>query len=80
MDRRNNGYRLTHKQGDDEIQAKRVAWRQLLRWVEVQLAFTRTNMVKVEEVFLPYVQVNIDGQTLFEKLENTNFKMIAHKE
>ena len=73
-------YRLAHKQDDDEIQAKRVSWRQILRWVEAQLALTYTNMVKVEEVFLPYIQVNVEGQTLFEKLENNKFKMLEHKQ
>src|SRR5262245_23745469 len=53
-----------------ESQAKRVAWRQILRWVQAQLALIDTEMVKVHEVFLPYVQVNIDGQTFFEKIES----------
>jgi len=77
MDRRNNGYRLAHKQDDDEIQSKRVAWRQILRWVEAQLALVNTNMVKVEEVFLPYIQTSIKGETLFEKIESKGLKLLT---
>lgn len=60
-------------------QAKRVAWRQILRWVEAQLALVETRMVKVFEVFLPYVQTNLEGETLFEKLENQKFKALDFK-
>jgi len=63
----------------DILQAKRVAWRQILRWVEAQMALVETNMVKIQEVFMPYIQVNLEGQTLYEKLEQTKFKMLEHK-
>ncbi len=61
---------------DDMSQAKRVAWRQILRWVEAQLALVETNMVKMQEVFMPYIQVGIKGQTLYQQLENKKFKML----
>jgi len=78
--RREKGERLHHKVEDDTIQAKRVAWRQILRWLQAQLALVETDMVKIQEVFMPYIQVNLEGQTLFEKLEQTKFKMLEHKE
>ena len=44
--------------------ARRVAWRQILRWVQAQLALIETGMVKPEEVFLPYAIVRSnDGTT-----------------
>lgn len=46
-------------------QARRVAWRQILRWVQAQLALVDTEMVKVEEVFFPYIQVK-GGKTIYE--------------
>jgi hypothetical protein len=58
-----------------QAQAKKVAWRQILRWVEAQLALTETNMVKIQEVFMPYVLIN--GQTFYEKLENEHFPMLT---
>lgn len=45
--------------------ARRVAWRQILRWVQAQMALVETDMVKVEEVFFPYIQSK-GGQTLYE--------------
>lgn len=63
-----------------EEQAKRVAWRQILRWVEAQLALVDTDMVKVQEVFLPYVQTGIDGQTLYQKLESQKFQAIGYQQ
>lgn len=62
-------YRGQTKSRDNALQAKRIAWRQILRWVEAQMALVATDMVKIQEVFMPYIQVNISGQTLFEKLE-----------
>jgi len=59
-------------------QAKRVAWRQILRWVEAQMALVQTDMVKIQEVFLPYMRVN-KGQTLYQQLEKDKFKMLEHK-
>ena len=59
--------------GDLAFQAKRVAWRQILRWIEAQLALTETGMTKLHEVFMPYLLMD-KGQTLFEKLESQNWK------
>jgi hypothetical protein len=79
VDRRASGYdRPVHRAEDDAMQAKRVAWRQILRWVEAQLALVETNMVKIQEVFLPYMQMNIKGQTLYESVEKQEFKMLGH--
>jgi len=65
--------------GDLTGQSKRVAWRQILRWVEAQLALTETGMTKLHEVFMPYLIVD-KGQTLFEKLEAQNWKFqLEHK-
>ena len=60
-------------------QAKRVAWRQILRWVEAQMAMVETNMVKIEEVFMPYMQNHL-GKTLFEIANENQFKMLGHEE
>jgi len=50
----------------DRDQAERVAWRQLLRWTEAQIAMVETGMVKTDEVFLPYA-ATASGQTLYEQ-------------
>ncbi len=45
-------------------QAAMTAWRTIKDWVDAQLAFIETEMVTIEEVFLPYLQIK-DGQTLY---------------
>jgi len=54
-----------------ESWSRRVAWRQILRWVEAQLALIETGMVKQEEVFLPYALVG--NQTMFQFVEERKF-------
>jgi hypothetical protein len=60
------------------VQAKRVAWRQVLRWIEAQMALVETNMVKVQEVFMPYMFLK-SGKTLYEKIEQTGFAQLEDK-
>ena len=67
------------KKEEDQAQAKRVAWRQILRWVEAQFALVDTGMAQTVEVFMPYVLINT-GLTIYEKFEKEKFKMIEHKE
>lgn len=49
----------------DRAQAANVAWRQILRWIEAQLAIIQTGMVPAAEAFLPYARSS-NGQTLYE--------------
>lgn len=51
---------------EDMEQAKRVAWRQLYRWIQAQVALIETGMVQASEVFYPYLQVNAE-QTVYER-------------
>jgi len=69
---------LEKKEPEWKIQAKRIAWRQILRWIEAQLALVETGMVKIQEVFMPYIQVGID-ETFYDRLEATKFKMVEYK-
>lgn len=58
-------------------QAERVAWRQLLRWCQSQLAMIETGMVQAAEVFMPYIVVNAaTNQTLFQRMQETQFRML----
>ena len=49
----------------DREQAERVAWRIVKDWVEAQMAILESEMVQMDEVFLPYM-INDAGQTVFE--------------
>lgn len=64
------------KNSDGE-KARRVAWRQILRWVEAQCALVQTDMVKMEEVFFPYIQSK-SGQTLYE-LHEKNIGLLPER-
>jgi hypothetical protein len=60
-------------------QAERVAWRQLLRWIEAQFAMIDVGMVEPTQVFLPYMQ-GADGRTLFEVMAASQFKALPAPE
>ena len=74
--KRRKGYFSNSDQAKLQLQAERVAWRQLLRWVQAQAAMIATGMVEAGEVFAPYI-VSLDGKTLWQELTETRFKAIA---
>jgi hypothetical protein len=59
-------------------QAKRTAWRIILRWIEAQFALIDTGMASLMEVMLPYVQV-APNQTFYERIEGDKFKMLPER-
>ena len=46
--------------------AGRVAWRILKDWARAQMAILETEMVSIDQIFLPYMQVGEQGKTLYE--------------
>ena len=46
-------------------QAERVAWRILKDWVEAQMAILESEMVEMDEIFLPYM-IASEGKTTYE--------------
>jgi len=52
-------------------QAERTAWRIMKSWIEAQAAIIETEMVKLEEVMLPFHIVE-DGGTVFDRWEIHN--------
>lgn len=57
----------------DDARAQRVAWRILRDWVRAQMAIIETEMVSIEEVFLPYM-VTANHQTLYQRMAAGGFK------
>ena len=49
----------------DREQAERAAWRIVKDWVEAQMAILESEMVQMDEIFLPYMVGN-NGQTIFQ--------------
>ncbi len=74
-----DGWKRADRAEKDREQAERVAWRQIFRWIQAQLALIETGMVKVQEVFLPYIQTGI-GETLYDRLESSDFKALPAPE
>ena len=61
-------------------QAARVGWRIIKDWLEAQLALYFLQMVKIEEIFLPYMYDNKTGKTMFQMLEQKGFTQLEHQE
>lgn len=69
---------ISHKQGKEKTygteQAYRVAWRNILDWVQAQMALLEIEMARIEEVFLPYM-VTQSGETFFEATQRSYFQL-----
>lgn len=57
-------------------QPYRTTWATIRDWLSAQMALLDWEMVKLEEIFLPYA-VGQDGQTFFEVVENKGF-LLGH--
>lgn len=60
---------------DDEYCYK-VAWANIMDWVEAQMALYETHMVTMPQVFLPFVTTK-SGQTLFEVVATDPTKLLG---
>lgn len=56
---------------NDRAQAERTAWRQVLRWVEAQMAMVDAGMTQPAEVFLPYAVIPGTDKTMFQAWESS---------
>lgn len=62
--------KLVKMMRNDWAQAERTGWRQVLRWVQAQMAMIEVGMVRTEEVFLPYALIPGSDNTLFQAWES----------
>ena len=60
---------LKQKVKCDYEQAERVAWRIVKDWVEAQMAILESEMVTMDEIFLPYM-LNREGETVYKLFTN----------
>ena len=65
---------IRQKAKGDREQAERVAWRIVKDWVEAQMAILESEMVQMDEIFLPYM-LNNTGQTVFEAYRNNQLAL-----
>jgi len=81
---RTGGYgqqvRIVPEKYINKEQANRVGWRIIKDWLEAQLALLFLQMVKIEEIFLPYMYNKDIGKTMFQMLEEKGLdKLIEQK-
>jgi len=62
-----SGQLRSHQASPDREQAVRVAWRILKDWVEAQMAILETEMVTMEQIFLPYLLTG-ENKTLYQMM------------
>ena len=55
--------------------ASRVAWRILKDWVRAQMAILETEMVSIDQIFLPYMEVGKEGKILYEIMLNHRLQL-----
>lgn len=54
---------------DSQEQAAKVAWRIIRDWIDAQMAILETEMVDMEEIFLPYIIGN-NSKTLYQAFKD----------
>lgn len=64
---------LSKAEAEDINQARKVGWRIIKDWIDSQLALVEINLVKVEQVFLPYAYDPVKNQTLYETIRERKF-------
>lgn len=60
----------------DRNDAERIAWRQLFRWVEAQLAHIDLEQGEAEQVFMPYM-VTTSGETVYALFKASEQKRLT---
>lgn len=74
-----NRIRKSYKPANINDTAKRIAWRQTRRWVEAMLAYSETNQVEFEQVFLSYIQLapndHRPSETLYDRVKAAQFQL-----
>lgn len=63
----------------DHAQAVMIAWRIAKDWVEAQMALLETEMVDLEQIFLPYLLMK-DGRTVYEIMVHSQFLLTRGQE
>jgi len=62
------------KRYQNRTQAIKVAWRIAETWIKAQSAIIETEMVSLEQIFLPY-WITPSGKTLYDHLIDTKFQL-----
>lgn len=71
---------LSKKTARDIDHARRIGWRIIKDWIYSQISLIEIGQVKLEEVFLPYVYDPQTKQTLFQRIETGEVKLLPEGE
>jgi len=63
----------------NHAQARRVAWRIVLHWLDAQLALIQAGLATLDQLFLPFCQ-GPDGVTLYERMREAKFSGLLLEE
>lgn len=58
-------------------QAERTAWKIVAEWVEIQFSMIKLEQAEFAEVFLPYAYDYAKDQTFYQRLKESNFKLLS---
>lgn len=58
-------------------QAARVAWRVMKDWVAAQLALAETQMVRLDEIMLPYMHLDEGGTTVLDNYRARTLELMS---
>ncbi len=72
QDQYDSGKLRSHQGRADREQSVKVAWRILKDWIEAQMAYLETQMVTMEQLFLPYMLTR-DNKTLYQTMLDRGF-------
>lgn len=72
QDQYDGGKLRSHQGRPDREQSVKVAWRILKDWIEAQMAYLETQMVTMEQLFLPYMLTR-DNKTLYQAMLDRGF-------
>ena len=68
--------KLANKYSTDIDQARRTGWRIIKNWIESQLALIEINLVTIDQIFLPYVYDQSRDKTMYELIQDDNYKLL----
>ena len=61
----------------DQEHAARVAWRNIKDWIAAMMALLETEIVRFDEIFLPYMTTDKTGTTVYQLYENKQLPLLG---